>query len=464
MRDRQSPALPSRWTSLILAAAFSVTLAGCGNEDPNSVTIRTASYRLDALSPQSGVAASNEYVAQQCQQIIQDLRPVISNGNATQKAAANSLVARAQFSVAFPKIQNARVIQATTQSQIEISRSLYARLLVQRALETAANNYDPAPELAEIDREIARVAQQVTAAQASKAQVDAAVSSLRAKAGTKRSESQTFREAEASLRQQVLTTEDYDEAARLMVQTQDARRRADALDVEASDLEAQADQRAPESIEIERQIQRFQNEAALLAESRREVIERGQRAKGDAASAAADATETQSLLTTALADLASTYTSQMLPAVDDAVSTLNQASAAANQARSVIQPVKGVQAESQQTIGDLQWAAAELSEGYAGLTQTLAETAPPLPGLGDLTAAHQAASQSFTDRIRLAAEALNIAADAINDQQVADSLRQRANAFSARAGDPVTPPDDEDPFDPDQSDPASGDAGDEVGG
>lgn len=467
MRERRSPPPHHRWTLLILAGAgaLSTALSGCGNEDPHSAAIRAASYRLDALSPRSAAAASDTYVAQECQQIIQGLRPITSSGNATQKAAANQLIARAQFGIALPKIEAARLLQRHTRNKIEVARSLYDRLLMQRALEIAANNYDPAPEQTEITKELALVSDQVTAAQTAKAKVDAAVSALRANAGTKRAESQTHRAAEAALRQQVLTTDDFDEAARLMVRTQEARRKADALDVAASDLEAQADQQAPESIEIARQIERYQNQASLLAQSRQEVTERARRAKEDAATAAADAAETHGKLVAAVTDIASIYDSEMLLAVDEAVSSLGQASSAASQARSVIQLATEVMGEAQQAIGDLQWATAELCDSYAGFVGVLANTSPGLPGLGDLAAAEQAASQAFTDRIRLAAEALNRAADALTDQELSDSLRSRANAFSARAGDPVqTPEDFGDPAEDDPNDPADPSGDDNTGG
>lgn len=189
-----------------MAAGAMTALSGCGNEDTHSVTIRDASHSLEALTPRSTTAASDSYVAQQSEQIIQKLRSVTKSGNDTQKAAANELIARAQLGVAFPKGQTAHLLVTKTQGQIEIARAYYDRLILSRALETAANNYQPGPETAEIEAELTTVAAQVTQAQSAKATVDAAVSSLRAIASTKQAQAQTHRTAESKLRQSVLTT------------------------------------------------------------------------------------------------------------------------------------------------------------------------------------------------------------------------------------------------------------------
>ncbi len=445
-------------------AAMLAVLVGCDNEDASSVALRTASNELSALMPRSAVPASDAHAQNRYQSIIQDMRAVTADGNTTQKASANLFISRANYGLALPRAEAVQQLQADLRARMNVSRAMYGRLLTHRALEEAAAAYDPAPELAEIDTETARIADEIVVTERAKAVADEVVAKLLSEASSNRDQSRQLRAVEADLRQQVLTTDDYGEAARLMVQTQTVRRNADQFEITASDLEARAARAAPESEEIQRQIDRLRNQSALLLQSRTDVLARAQATRDEAAEAAAHVTEVHGDLAQALTDLAQSMADNMPPAVEGALAPLRRSASAASQARGVARgPAGAALGQARQSIGDLQWSTAGVQEAYAGLLEVLARVQPPLTGVGDLAAQAQTARDAYAEQILAAADSYRQAADSFSGD-LADALRTRGDKLAALGGEPTTQPDEE-PADlglPDEPD--EGDAGGDVGG
>lgn len=463
MRETRLSVVRGRWSVVLLAgagAAMLAALVGCDNEDASSVALRTASNELSALMPRSAVPASDAHARNRYQSIIQDMRAVTADGNKTQKASANLVISRARYGLALPKAEAVQRLQADLRARINISRAIYGRLLTHRALEQAASAYNPAPELAEIDTETARIADEIAATKQAKTAVDGVVAKLLTEAASNRDQSRQLRAVEADLRRQVLTTDDYGEAARLMEQTQKVRRNADQFEITASDLEARAARAAPESEEIQRQIDRLRNQGALLFQSRADVLTRAQATRDDAAEAAAHVTEVSGALAQALTELAQSMADDMPPAVEQALAPLRSSASAASQARGVARgPAGAALGQARQSIGDLRWSTAEVYKGYAVLLGVLAGVEPPLVGVGDLAAQAQTARDAYTEQILAAAESYQQAADA-SSGDLADALRTRGDTLAALGGEPTAQPE-EDPADLDP--PAEPDEGDAAG-
>jgi predicted nucleic acid-binding Zn-ribbon protein len=435
----------TRPASLILALpACALLLLGC-EEDPASEAIRDANVKLTALTNISGDYAETTYSS-----VIQNLRTASNQGSDAQKAAAQLLIARAEFGLAAKPARQAAEAEAAAADSLREIRSVLGEYLTIKSLADANASYSPGEDLAEIDEEIEAKAREIDQARAAKAEIDQRVQQLRDQAARLREQADELRLQERDMRDAVLAAETAAIAAELMVETQRIRREADAFDVDASKLEARADQIAPESTLQQREIDKLTRQQELLSAARAETVERGETSQ----QMARDLREKASQAAAELADLASeleTLREQTLaPAVERAIAAYGKARSAANQARTFSRGLRGdasgaIIGEAQHAIGDLAAAHATGLEAYIDTFAAIGDTS--IEGAGGYASRADQAKEAYRNWLMQAAEAYADAAGAFGgaEEGLGAELTKTADRLRALAGE--TPGQNADPGD-----------------
>ncbi len=419
-----------RCARLVLAGGLALSLgffAGCDNSTPMTKALENANLTMTALSPGGAEPVAEAQRRDTYNKIVSTLRSQSGKGTPSEESAAALLIAQAQIALAeIPSGAAARVDRESLNTLTRIEAA-YTQWLNHNALAQALSAYDPKPELAEIESQIAQREAGIKEELANKAAVDAKVTELRAQAAAKAKASAAKRQDEAKLLLQ-MANQSAVEGARTLEQAVAIRRAADGLEAEAADLNAQAAQIAPRSDQIQLAIDRLTNQRNLLQQARADVNQRAAAAAADAqatlAIAAQDAADIADLVRQLAAERAAqdggkTHYETALETYQSAADTASKA-ARGTLSKGVAHLTLG---SAQQSLGDTLWSRAH---GLARLIETfdaLAGSKPALPQAGEyraradaLRAEQQAALDAATAAYSAAFEAYK-SAGATGDAQ-----------------------------------------------
>lgn len=386
----------ARAAGLALAVAVAGPwLAGCDRDDPVAAAIQRATVDLGVISPGSAMSATPALDAQSYTKIIAALKSVSGKGGDGQQASVDLLTARAQLGLATQTAADAAELERVALLNIAGVRAALQEYFSYSAQATALSQFDPAPLLADLDKQITAREADLTKARKSKQDIDAQIAALRAQSQAKLDMAAAEHKIEAELRQQAIRVSNT-EAADLIVQANEHRRIADAFDVEASLLDAQAAQIAPRSPEAQLLIDQITNQRDQLGKGREEVenrarVTREQASKAKAAQAqAADAVDAayKALIASREGDLPKKY--------DEAAKQFGDAAASAKRAEKANKSQAALAiGDARQSLGDLNWARARGIASAQATSNLLATANPALPQKAEYAkqAADQAAAQ-----------------------------------------------------------------------
>jgi len=422
--------------TLILAAglAMSLPLVGCDQDNASAQAISKATRDLEALVPGGVQPGSDAYRAKVYNDVVTTLRPVADKGNKNQAAAASLLVSQAHAGLAERPAQDASELERACLNRILGIQAELSQWYSDNAMADAAASFNPADELAAIDKTAKERQEQRVAAQNQKSQVDSKVAELREQAKAKVVQARAKQEEAGTLRSQVANQTAVEGEATLK-RAQVIGRQGDALSVEGSMLEAQAAQVAPKSGAIQLEIDRLTNQLELLDAARADVMARAQTAKANAASSRASAAKAAEAIKTQLAELEELRSGELekknVAAIAGYESAASAAAKAVGDSRTTAQMAAG---SARQSLGDVQWTKAHGLSSYATLLETLGQATPALPESGayatkaaEVRAAAKAALDAATD----AYEAANAAYEASGSAKAAERI-QRVNAMLAK--------------------------------
>lgn len=398
--------------ALVLASGMAAGLGGCDDESHDRA-LDTASVQLDAFGAAGSAALPTEkYRKDTYTAVLAGLKSTAESGSPGQRASANLLMARAHSGMGEIASQNATALERQFLSQITIARAALDQWVSQNSVADALKVYDPANDLADLDKQIA-----LRLADAEKLQTDIAaqqqvVAAIKAKADQATAQARQERTREAELRK---TAEGVSQTARLTIITQanEVRRAADKFDEQAAIFTAEAAKESPRIDELQREIDRLRTQSDLLRTAKSEIQARAAKSLEQSEVARTEAQAAAAKVTAAIAELNTTRSALTGP-VQEATRALTQAAAAARKAATESQKETKSAAQFsgaiyQQALGDVLASSAFSSAAFASTLQMIVNAKPPVPGTSGLADELAKARQESEGQTKEAREAYKAA-------------------------------------------------------
>ncbi|MEO1715955.1 MAG: hypothetical protein AAFR76_02475 [Planctomycetota bacterium] len=309
----------------------SLGLPGCIEEDELPGAIDKVSMELESLAAPGTSIPGKQMRVDTYNEAISTLRPLVNEGTDAQKADAWLLIARSELGLA------ADPIAATSEARSELASAIAgirAEVVSYReiaALAAAAESFDPADEIAELQGKILQRETEADGIRSQMAEVQNEIAGLEAQAAEARAAAQEHRRAEASLRSEMMSMSAQD-ALPLATQAAEQRSRADDLEADAERRMAEADVLRPQITAFESEIDRLADQRTLLEESVESLNAERESTAAEAADYRARATEIAGRVTAAIADANAYRTGPLRQVYDEAVSALETAGESARKA------------------------------------------------------------------------------------------------------------------------------------
>lgn len=408
----------TRFTAIALIAAAG-TLVGCDQQDQISAEIQRADLVLNSVSsvgytalptgdrkredlqwvinrltgktvtgiPKS-LSAEGVKGAEKHRGAISSDLPTLSvapvdSSDPLESAAANLLVARAQAGLAELKAQEQQEKEAALLNQISIIRASMNEWTTLNMLANGQEAYNPAQDIARFEQQIAERETSLNERKSAKAQQDAAIAALAARAQEATTNTETQRTREAELRNQ-MTTGTQTQRAALLEQITEVKRAGDALEMQAANLQAEIAKEQPKADIIEREVNLATKQIELLRNAITATNTRAESSRQVAARARATAAEAAGRLDQLISDAKGLRTNADGPG-SEALSHYQQALSAAKKAQTALKDAeaRGSAAAAvgsfSQSMGDVHAARARGLGQFGDLLASIASDRATLP-------------------------------------------------------------------------------------
>lgn len=466
MTRRTTTACVSRVAALLAACALAASLASCGRSDPVQEEIDRVSIGLGAVSTSgstplpsvenrkdvyvwaiarlTGSGSGNISIEGLSTTTPAPSSPAAVNAPiAGQAAAANLLVARGHAGLGEISAQEAAQLEAGATLQISPISAALDQWLAQNAAADALSAYDPAADIAAIEKQIGEKQKLADAARANKDSKVAAIADLEGQVADLIAAARVLREQSAEVRG--LAT-GVSETERLALLTEAVRigREADQVEKEAANLLARIAMEKPAADNLQRGIDELTTQMQLLRTDKENLRKRAdqgaaaaQRARSEAQSAATRLMQMLGQLTAAR-EAAEAPTTAAVSAYEKAVSSANKAGQGVRD-----QSLKGQSAIAagnyQHALADVLATRARGEFSYAELLNDLANAQPKLPNASDLASKAATAADSAKAAREAAVAAFRAALDKYTSAgsgggETQDRLEALKNAMNAILG------------------------------
>ncbi len=434
--------------SLLAAGlACSLMLSGC-SRDPGEQALNNATVTLASLDVGVGSQLPPELTRTKLQSVISDLEP-LTTGDSPQAGDAAVLLGMAHRGMALQDFKQIAANERDLSLAYPAIRTQLHNWEMNNATATATAQYDPAPELADIDDQIAAKQKNIAKAEAKAKEIENTISSLLAQVNDRLNQAADLRKQAGQLKLQMADVS-ATEGLALAKQVRELSRRADKLEFEARELKNKADQLGLDQKAAAEEIKKFKTQIELLGKARLSVQQRASLAEKTAADARGRAQQAGDDIADRLenADHGVIVQRQTIDAAYEPV--LNQLSKALRSAQSGSSARRSTAkltiGQIQQSIGDVHFTHALSLEGYADLLTELADADPALANAAQYADhARQAREAAIADR-SAAFDAYKSAIDAYNGagargevktliEQANTKLRQLAGKVGAGAVD-----------------------------
>lgn len=388
-----------------------LALAACESEDRVEATIREASGKLVALMPASMPPPGPRDAATQLEGIIRSLSN-LSGARPGQQAAASLLISRANVGLGLiPSTESANFERQRTQLLATISVNLNQWTSL-KGHEVALLEFDPQPELADLDRQIAELNREVTQGRADKSALEQQVAALRSASNAAMAKAREQRLLQSQLEQRVASVTAV-EGAELMRKALEHRRMADGHEAQAADIDAQAASVAPEVPAAQLNIDRLLGQITLLEEGKAQVNRRATLKRERAGASNSEAQQVATAIADGVAQVRALHPGDLASRYEDAERFFRAAVTAADRAASVSRAEAAVaKGEALHALGGTLSAKSQGLAAVAEMLSRLGEATPALPQAQQYASAAQE-YRSFANDARVAAgEALKGAVDA----------------------------------------------------
>lgn len=432
---RSAPFL-TRTRLLLAAGCAGLVLAGGGcGPDADEQALTNASIRLSTVSLGSGTAAPEESARAAFNEVIAALQGIAS-GEGALAADAAVLVSEAQRGLGILLAEDVAELHQRAQLRHAPIRAQLRAWQMHSAAAEAAALYDPAPELAELDRETRARQDESERVSRRKSEIEGRIADLLAQVTDRMSQASELR-AQAGELQMEIPRVSATEGLALTERIRELTRRADKLEMDARELKVQADRLNLDLRAAEVETEKLANQIELLAQSRSAVRtrataseEQAARARGDAQRAAQRVAE---LVDSGENALTALMEGPVRSAAADATRQFETAAATGRRAmsarRSEAQLVVG---QAQQSLGNTQWTHALGLDGYAQLLEELAQAEPALPASAEYASRAVAARRAAAEAKLAAYEAYDAAKSAYEGTGARGEAAERLEAVATR--------------------------------
>lgn len=430
----QQPSRRSAALKLVTALAIATVAGSCDKADMAQKSIDAANVKMESLaSAGSNVVAPVAMRKDAFNKIATDLKPIADSGESSQTQAANVLLARAKGGLGEISAKDAAELEHQFLSQITIARAQLNQWISQQSTAASLNAYDPAKDLADLDKQAAEKFAEAGRFQAEKAKQEAVVAEISGRAAQARTAAKVERDREAGIRKQA---EGMSQTAReqMITQAAAASRAADALERKAAELSAEAAKEAPKVDEIANMVDRLQKQVESLKNAKESIQKRAAAAKTHSEQAVGDASTVGAKIKATLDGLAKIREAAATPA-QEAVKQYKAAADASRKAagtpvREAKTAATAAQGGYQQCIGDVLATKARSVAVYAAMLNAIAKATPAIPGVSDAAAKATAAEAEFDAISKEAEAAYTEARGAFDKSGAAGDLKNRMDAVT----------------------------------
>lgn len=428
-QSRRSAAL-----KLVTALAIATVAGSCDKADMAQKSIDAANVKMESLAAAgSNVVAPAAMRKDAFNKIATELKPIADSGESSQTQAANVLLARAKGGLGEISSKDAAELEYQFLSQITIARAQLNQWISQQSTAASLNAYDPAKDLADLDKQAAAKFAEAGRYQADKAKQEAVVAEISGRAAQARTAAKVERDREAGIRKQA---EGMSQTAKeqMITQAAAASRAADGLERQAAELSAEAAKEAPKVDEIANMVDRLQKQVESLKGAKESIQKRAAAAKTHSEQAIGDANTVGAKIKTTLDGLAKIREAAATPA-QEAVKQYKAASDASRKAagtpvREAKTAAMAAQGGYQQCIGDVLATKARSVAVYAATLNAIATATPAIPGVPDAAAKAKAAEAEFDSISKEAEAAYTEARGAFDKTGAAGDLKNRMDAVT----------------------------------
>lgn len=427
--------MPTKTTSRPLAIAALTALVGlaaCGDEKDAREAFHQANIEFQSAATGDEIA-HRDHAAAAYNRITQLVQDHAGDGSGYAEAAAVSL-AQARLGEASQAAIEAGRVESQAIRQARVIRANLSEYLSLSAIAQAASVFDPAADIAELDRlldlrrdDAAHYAAEKQQIENQIADLDAQIAALRAKADAERRKAG---EIELSM-----TGVSAQRAAELAAEAREHTLRADQYQLEAVRLDGRVGQLRPTAAEIDLKVGNAASQIAMLERSQEELRERARASQEDAAEARAAARAARDRLTQLGESLRDFRQSEVRTKSDAIFAKLRQAEQALSDARG---PLAGSASATRAAIKEA--TAAAHSAAAAGHTEAAAAFAA-LAAAGVPGGFDQDADSANAEAIQASDEAKSAFRDAASalrsmraTGEAGDKVEQAAVRFEALAG------------------------------
>lgn len=413
-----------------LIAAAGLALSACEREDAAGDALNTAHVKLASLSPFGTTLPAGDYKLKTYNEVITSLKPAVDGGTPTQVASASLLIAQAQVGLAEPAAAKAGELERSVLGQLSAASSSLGHYMNFKDSANAAASYDPAKDIAEIEKQDKEKSEQITTETANKAAIEKQAADLTAQARAKADAARAKRQEAGSLRQKV-ASQTAVEGEQTLLQWQKLSREADALDVQAAGLEAEAAKVAPRAGDVLNTIDRLTKQRELLAKERTEVGRRTQVGKEQASQLRAEAAKAADEIKKVIDEVHGIRTGELAEQSQKAADGYTKAAATASKS------VKELKGSAQMVVGAARQSLGEtlLSRGrgmkvYAQALGALA--ASGIPGAAEFKTRAEEANAAAKESFDKAFEAYQQADTAYNGAGATGEAKSRLERLNAK--------------------------------
>ncbi|MGH7132653.1 MAG: hypothetical protein ACREJO_11970 [Phycisphaerales bacterium] len=378
-------ALRSRWITVMTLVVAVGAVGGCDRNDAASKAIEAAERRVAVLTGAGGgVNPISDARRKELADVLASMKPYLDTKLAGQARAANLIAAQATASLAEIDLADAERAERGLFGKIQSIRESAETWSTQSARAKSEESYDPAPQAAELDKQIAELNTAIAAKAAEKTALEKRLEAMSADAQTKQSEAKRQRDQAAVLQQQVQSGS-ATAGLKLVEDAVKIRRVADALDTEASGLQAQVKMLQPQVDQLGRDAASLERNKASLELAKSGLAEQQTLSRKSAGDARAIAQTASGLIDTAVAELKALSNDLLFPSLDKAAKGFKDAAAMATKAITLgggtdANSAKLSAALYHQGVGEALLAKARALTAAAAIMDVLGASTPPLSG------------------------------------------------------------------------------------
>ncbi len=441
-----------RCTTRLTVGALLLALAmtgGCGGGDESTAAIVNARATLASIGV-SGTAAPSAARAKAYQDVINAMQAIGGSGQSAASAkiiTAQATMGQGEIAAAAQRAAEADVARLTSDARIA------SELLVkQESLAASLEGHDQSAALNKLRDEVREIEAKLREADAKRADFEAALTQINAKAAERAEMGRKAREIAGQLRSALAEVQG---EARLPIVEEAAKhqRDADRFEVEQAGIELEAQAIARQVEEARLDTQRLNRQRDLSNEAIKRVEDSERLLKDQSAAARSQAAATASALSKSFDELLDAVEQSLKPAYAEATGKYNSAASAASAGSAADAGL------SKALNGSAQQALAILHAGHAASLESVADVAMRIGSMKNQSMAEKArtAAASLMEQVKAAKEAATSAAAQAGASFSGANVKGPAADVFRKIGERLAPP--EQPAEPPaDAAPASGDA------